>query len=308
VRDAFIARLTELAESNPKLVLVTGDLGFKVFDEFKTRFPDQFLNAGVAEQNMTAVATGMAMEGFTTFTYSIGNFPTLRCLEQLRNDTFYHDANVIVVSVGGGYSYGQLGMSHHATEDLSILRALPGVTICAPGGRWETARALDALIDKPGAAYLRLERAGTFDDDGVVPFELGKARELRSGDALTLIGIGGVMSEVVAAADELQSQGVSCRVLSMHTLRPLDADAILAAAGETGGIVTIEENTVQGGLGGAVAEVCLEADCRPRVFKRLGIGDQYTSTVGDQAYLRAEAGIDQPSITRQVLDIAKTAA
>ena len=308
MRDAFIARLTELAESNPKLVLVTGDLGFKVFDEFKTRFPDQFLNAGVAEQNMTAVATGMAMEGFTTFTYSIGNFPTLRCLEQLRNDTFYHDANVIVVSVGGGYSYGQLGMSHHATEDLSILRALPGVTICAPGGRWETARALDALIDKPGAAYLRLERAGTFDDDGVVPFELGKARELRSGDALTLIGIGGVMSEVVAAADELQSQGVSCRVLSMHTLRPLDADAILAASGETGGIVTIEENTVQGGLGGAVAEVCLEADCRPRVFKRLGIGDQYTSTVGDQAYLRAEAGIDQLSITRQVLDIAKTAA
>lgn len=305
MRNAFIARLTELAEANPKLVLVTGDLGFGVFNEFTARFPRQFLNAGVAEQNMTAVATGMAMEGFTTFTYSIGNFPTLRCLEQLRNDTFYHDAKVIVVSVGGGYSYGQLGMSHHATEDLSILRALPGVTICAPGSRWETGKALDALIDTPGAAYLRLERAGTFEDKGVGEFQLGRARQLRSGDALTLIGIGGVVSEVVAAADELEFQGVSCRVLSMHTLRPFDAESVLAAARDTGGIVTVEENTVHGGLGGAVAEVCLESRCRPRVFKRLGIGDQFTSTVGDQSYLRALAGIDHASIVRQALKILK---
>lgn len=300
MRNAFISRLTELAETNPELVLVTGDLGFGVFDDFKARFPDQFLNVGVAEQNMTAVATGMAMEGMTTFTYSIGNFPTLRCLEHLRNDTFYHDANVIVVSVGGGYSYGQLGMSHHATEDLSILRALPGVTICAPASRWETAQALDALIEAPGAGYLRLERAGTFEDDGSQPYALGKARELRAGDAMTLIGIGGVMSEVVAAADALAADGISCRVLSMHTLRPFDAEAVIAAARETGGIVTVEENTVLGGLGGAVAEVCLESNTRPRAFKRLGIGDQFTSTVGDQAYLRELAGIDRQSIARQV--------
>jgi transketolase len=301
MRNAFISRLTQLAEANPELVLVTGDLGFGVFDEFKARYPDQFLNAGVAEQNMTAVATGMAMEGLTTFTYSIGNFPTLR------NDTFYHDANVTVVSVGGGYSYGQLGMSHHATEDLSILRALPGVTICAPASRWETVKAVDALIEAPGAGYLRLERAGTFEDDGGPPFELGKARELRSGDAMTLIGIGGVMSEVVAAADALAADGISCRVLSMHTLRPFDADAVVAAAGETGGIVTVEENTVLGGLGGAVAEVCLEADTRPRAFKRLGIADRFTSAVGDQQYLRELAGIDRVSIARQVRSLVQAA-
>jgi transketolase len=308
MRNAFIARLSELAETNPNLVLVTGDLGFGVFDEFKSRFPDQFLNVGVAEQNMTSVATGMAMEGLTTFTYSIGNFPTLRCLEHLRNDTFYHDANVIVVSVGGGYSYGQLGMSHHATEDLSVLRALPGVTICAPASRWETTQAVDALIEAPGAAYLRLERAGTFEDDGGQSFELGKARELRSGDAMTLIGIGGVMSEVVAAADALEADGMSCRVLSMHTLRPFDADAAIAAAEETGGIVTVEENTVLGGLGGAVAEVCLESDTRPRVFKRLGIGDRFTSEVGDQDYLRELAGIDRQSIAAQVRSLVNGAA
>ena len=306
MRNAFIARLTELAESNPNLVLVTGDLGFGVFDEFTARFPRQFLNVGVAEQNMTAVATGMAMEGLTTFTYSIGNFPTLRCLEQLRNDTFYHDAKVIVVSVGGGYSYGQLGMSHHATEDLSILRALPGVSVCAPGSRWETSQAVDALIAAPGAAYLRLERAGTFEDEGAGKFQLGRARQLRSGDALTLMATGGVVSEAVAAADELDSRGISCRVLSMHSLRPFDTEAVLAAARETGGIITVEENTVQGGLGGAVAEVCLESDCRPGVFRRLGIADRFTTAVGDQSYLRALAGIDRASIVSQAMDILKT--
>ena len=211
------------------------------------------------------------------------------------------------MSVGGGYSYGQLGMSHHATEDLSILRALPGVTICAPASRWETVKAVDALIEAPGAGYLRLERAGTFEDDGGPPFELGKARELRSGDAMTLIGIGGVMSEVVAAADALAADGISCRVLSMHTLRPFDADAVVAAAGETGGIVTVEENTVLGGLGGAVAEVCLEADTRPRAFKRLGIADRFTSAVGDQQYLRELAGIDRVSIARQVRSLVQAA-
>jgi transketolase len=126
MRTAFINRLQQLAETNPRLFLVTGDLGFGVLDAFEKKFPRQFLNVGVAEQNMTAVATGLALEGYTVFTYSIGNFPTLRCLEQIRNDTCYHGANVKVVSIGGGFSYGQLGMSHHATEDLSIMRALPG--------------------------------------------------------------------------------------------------------------------------------------------------------------------------------------
>jgi transketolase len=309
MRTAFINSLTELAADDPRLVLITGDLGFGVLDDFERRYPTQYLNAGVAEQNMTAVATGMALEGFIAFTYSIGNFPTLRCLEQLRNDAFYHEANVKVVSVGGGYSYGQLGMSHHATEDLSILRALPCVTVVAPGSPVEAQFAVEAIINTPGPAYLRLERGSDdFNDDQSVPFQLGKARELKAGTDITLIGIGGVVSEVVAATDQLEAQGVSCRVLSMHTLRPFDNQAVLAAAAETGGIVTIEENTMIGGLGGAVAEVCLESRIRPRLFKRLGIADQFTCVVGDQSYLRGLSGISCDGISHSVLELLSDTA
>ena len=227
MRDAFIARLSELAGTDARIVLITGDLGFGVLNEFERKFPEQFLNVGVAEQNMTAVATGLALEGRIVFTYSIGNFPILRCLEQLRNDACYHEANVKVVSVGGGFSYGQLGMSHHATEDLSIARAIPGLTVCVPGTALEARNAVDAVVSTEGAAYLRLERApGEVVDDPNVPFALGRARVLREGTDLTLIGSGGIISEIGKAADELERHGIRCRLLSMHTLNNFPPKAL----------------------------------------------------------------------------------
>lgn len=306
MRNAFIERLSQLAEFDSRLFLVTGDLGFGVLEDFARRFPRQYLNAGVAEQNMSAVATGLALEGHIVFTYSIGNFPTLRCLEHLRNDACYHGANVKVVSVGGGFSYGQLGMSHHATEDLSIMRALPGIRVCAPASRFETRGAIDAVIALEGPAYLRLERAAAgFDDRSSNPFVFGRARVLRDGPDLTLIGTGGIVAELVAAAESLDAMGVQCRVISLHTIKPLDTDSLIAAAEQTGGILTVEENTVLGGLGGAVAEACLEHGVRPRKFHRLGIHDSYTSVVGDQNFLRAVVGIDRRAIVdaaRQLLE------
>lgn len=301
MRNAFVARLSQLAETDKRIFLVTGDLGFGVLDDFEKRFPKQYLNAGVAEQNMTAIATGLAMEGHVAFTYSIGNFPTLRCLEQLRNDACYHGANVKAVSVGGGFSYGQLGMSHHATEDLSILRALPGIAVCAPGSAFEATQATDAVIAHEGPVYLRLERAAAdFSDDPTNPFVFGRARTLCEGNDFTLIGAGGIASELVAAAMILRGEGIRCRVLSLHTLKPLDAEAIIASAEQTGGILTVEENTILGGLGGAVAEICLEHRVRPRKFRRLGIRDAYVSVVGDQDFLRAQVGIDRASIASAV--------
>jgi transketolase len=306
MRDSFTARLEKLAAIDPRIFLITGDLGFGVLDKFEKKFPRQYLNAGVAEQNMTGVATGLALEGRVVFTYSIGNFPTLRCLEQIRNDAAYHGANVKVVAIGGGFSYGSLGMSHHATEDLAILRAL-GVTVVAPGCDWEAAEAVDALVATPGTCYMRLDRAsaGTTAMPGE-KFALGRARMLRAGEDVTLIATGGILAEALCAADRLASErDIRCRVLSMHTVHPLDADAVVAAARETGGIVTIEEHTVHGGLGSAVAEACLEGGAPPRNFARIGLRHGFTSLVGSQDYLRANYGLDANAIVAAAEGVAR---
>ena len=301
MRDVFIQRLTELAESNPRLLLVTGDLGFNVLNAFAERFPRQYLNAGVAEQNMTGLATGLAMEGRVVFTYSIANFPTLRCLEQIRNDACYHAANVKVVAIGGGFSYGQLGVSHHATEDLSILRSLPELTLVAPGDDWEAAEATSALVTAPGTCYLRLDRSSApATNRPDEQFQLGRARVIREGEDMTLMAVGGILGIALEAAERLAGEGIECRVISMHTVKPLDREAIFAACRETGGMVTIEEHTIDGGLGGAVAEVCLDAGVFPKTFHRIGLRAGFSSIVGDQDFLRRQYGMDAQAIIAAV--------
>lgn len=283
-------------------MLITGDLGFGVLTNFANRFPKQFLNAGVAEQNMTMLATGLAMEGRIVFTYSIGNFPTLRALEMIRNDACYHDANVNVVCIGGGFSYGQLGISHHATEDIAILRSLPQMTVVAPGDDFETKELTKALCKKKGAGYLRLDRTSMMVDSAA-PVQLGKARKIHDGNALTLISTGGMLGEAVRAHDMLRKHGIETRVLSMHSIKPLDEEAIFQAVTDTGGIVTLEEHTTIGGLGGAVAEICLERHWIPNVFHRFGLQSQFSSVVGDQDYLRKEYGLDAESIAKNCLKL-----
>ncbi len=305
MRDAFVSAITELAATNPKVILLTGDLGFGIFDDYSTRFPEQFLNVGVAEQNMIGVGTGMALEGYTVFAYSIANFATLRCLEQIRNDAAYHEANVTIVASGGGFTYGSLGMSHHATEDVAILRALPGITVVVPADSWESGEATKALAKSKGVGYLRIEKSGveTNRSSGEV-FRLGKARRIKEGRNLTFVSMGGIIAEVLSAVGKLEAAyPVTCRVISMHTIKPLDGEELILAAKETGGIVTVEEHNRLGGLGGAVAEWLMNANCFPETFKMLGLNDQYTSIVGDQSYLRERSGLDAESIFRQALTI-----
>lgn len=299
MRDAFIEELTLLAEADESVMLITGDLGFGVLTSYAERFPSQFLNVGVAEQNMTGLACGLALEGHKVYTYSIANFTTLRPLEQIRNDVCYHDADVTLVSVGGGFSYGQLGMSHFATEDLAIMRALPNMEVFAPVDAWETKILTRQMAAKPGPKYLRLDKgqAGT----SVEPVEMGKIRQVRDGADVTLIGIGAILFEALKAADILAGLGIQARVLAVHSLKPFDADTILAAARETGGIITIEEHNILGGLGGTVAEICLEAGVTPGFFRRVGMQDEYPSIVGDQNYLRAAYGIDASGLVEAIL-------
>jgi transketolase len=306
VRDAFVERLSNLAAIDPRVFLITADLGFGVFTDFAQRFTRQFLNVGVAEQNMTGIATGMALEGRIVFTYSLANFPTLRCLEQIRNDACYHDANVKVVCMGGGFSYGALGISHHATEDFSILRALPQITIVAPGDNWEASEATSALVNTPGTCYLRLDKSTAgFTNAPEEVFILGQARRLREGSDITLVSTGGILAVVLKAAKLLSEQGIECRIVSMHTIKPLDTSALYDAARNTGGIVTVEEHTVEGGLGSAVAEACLEKGILPEVFYRIGLRNEFSSIVGSQDYLRTRYKMDEFSISVTVMELLR---
>ena len=300
MRDAFVKALSELADADPRIVLVNGDLGFGVLTEFIEKRPSQYINAGVAEQNMTAIACGMALEGARAYTYSIANFTTLRCLEQLRNDVCYHEADVTAVSIGGGFSYGQLGMSHFATEDLAILRALPNMTVVAPSDPWQAFELTRQLHARGGPTYLRIDK----DKAGLPPapesVTIGKARQVRDGSDAVIFSIGAILGEALAAAETLAGEGVSVRVLDVHTLKPFDADSVVAAASECGVVITVEEHNVVGGLGAAVAEACLEAGVAVRAFHRVGLNDVFPAIVGDQKFLRARYGMDAPAIAAAV--------
>ena len=202
--------------------------------------------------------------------------------------------------MGGGFSYGQLGMSHHATEDMSILRALPNMTLVVPGSAGEVCAAMQALYRHQGPAYLRLDKSKFEGDAEAQDFEIGRARVLRQGNDITLVSAGGILEEVLDAADALATAGIESRVLSMHTIKPLDGESIDAAVRETRGIVTIEENTIVGGLGSAVAEHSLEQPTRPGFFKRIGLRDTYSSVVGDQKYLRRHYQMDSEFLVQTV--------
>lgn len=301
MRTAFIETLFELARADQRIVLITGDLGFGVVTRFMQELPQQFVNAGVAEQNMTGMAAGMALSGKIVFTYSIANFPVFRCLEQIRNDVCYHNANVKIVAVGGGMAYGSLGISHHATEDIAVTRALPNMTVVAPNDPIEAGLATRALVEQDGPCYLRLGRVGEViihKDD--IDFQLGKAIQVREGRDLTLIATGGLLHNALRVADVLSQRGVKARVLSMHTIKPLDSAAVLAAARETVAIFTLEEHSVVGGLGSAVAELLMEASTHAIRFKRIGLLNVFSSTVGDQDYLRSVYGLDVAGIVQSV--------
>ncbi|HXT51768.1 MAG TPA: transketolase C-terminal domain-containing protein [Thermoanaerobaculia bacterium] len=301
MRTAFLDTLYELAKADRRIVFVTGDLGFSVVERFMADLPDQFVNAGVAEQNMTSLAAGMALMGKVVFTYSIANFPTLRCLEQVRNDVCYHEANVKVIAVGGGFTYGAMGASHHATEELGVMRMMPGMVVVAPADPVEARAATRAIVAYDGPCYLRLGKAGEPNvHTGPIDFQLGRAITLRDGRDLTLISTGGMLGTAVAVANRLAERGVQTRVLSMHTLKPLDEEAVRAAARETGAIATLEQHSVIGGLGSAVAEVLAESNGERVRFRRIGVPSAFSERVGSQKWLEQYHRLDETGVLAQV--------
>ncbi len=302
MRDSVVSALIERAGQDPTVVLLTGDLGYGVFEEFAEEYPLQFFNVGIGEQNMIGVAAGLALSGKKVIVYSIGNFPTLRCLEQIRNDVCYHDLNVIIISQGGGFNYGGLGMTHHATEDLSIMRAVPGIKVVAPSSKASAEVALIQLLDAGGAGYLRIEKTAIKQWPDKV-YSLGKANTIGEGDDIAIFAIGGVVTEAIEAREMLiKEHGVSCRVIDVYTLKPIDQEEIARSAGEVRGIITVEENNLLGGLYGAVAELLCEKNISIPVVG-VGLRDSYSSVVGSQKYLRSYYGLDSTNICNAALKL-----
>ena len=310
MRDTFVKTLIEEAKKDKNIELVTGDLGFGVLKPYFEQLPNQFTNAGIAEQNMTGVAAGMALCGKTVFTYSIGNFPTLRCIEQIRNDCAYPHANVKIVCVGGGFVYGSLGMSHQATEDIAMLRALPEVTVVCPGDLVEAAEATKAIAHTPGTVYLRLGRGGEKRVHNKIDnFQIGKAIKIREAKAdcnkkVALFSTGAILDEVTEAAGILEKEGIGVEEYSFHTVKPIDKDVILDCANRYDYIVTVEEHNVIGGFASAVSEVITDSDENVRLIK-IGLNDEYCSKVGNQKYLRAQYGMTAQDIVKKVKEAVR---
>ena len=301
MRDTFVRTLLEIAKKDKNVYIITGDLGFGVLKPFWTELPEQIINAGIAEQNMTSIAAGLAMQGKTVYTYSIGNFPTLRCIEQIRNDCAYHNANVKVVCVGGGFVYGSLGMSHHATEDIAMMRALPDVTVLAPGDLVEAEAATKVIYETPGTCYLRLGRGGEKRiHEKLDGFTIGKAIEIQKGANVAVFSTGAIFDEVNEACEELKEQGIIPTVYTFPTVKPIDKEVILGCAKTHKAIVTVEEHNLSGGFGSAVAEVLAEVDGVKAKLVRVALDDRYSCIVGSQKYLRKQYSIDAKAIIEKV--------
>ncbi len=306
MRKIFNETLLKIAEKDERIHMVLADIGYGEIEGFARRFPDRYYNCGVMEQNMTGVACGIAMEGNIAITYSIANFPTLRCLEQIRNDVCYHNANVKIVIIGGGVSYGPLGISHHSTEDIAILRALPNLLVVAPCDPQEAEAATYAMIEHDGPVYYRCGYKGEKDiHHRPFHFELGKAITVEDGDDCTIIFAGPIGLEAQKAVEAVCEQGIHCRLISMHTIKPIDKDAILRAARETGRIITVEEHNLSGGLGSAVAEVLADEGCLNIRFKRMALPDVNVHEVGSQQWLRELYHLGAADIAEEIRKICK---
>ena len=301
-RDAFTATLMAIASENQDVVAVCNDsVGSGKLGEFKERWPERLVNVGIAEQNLVGIGAGLANGGKLPFVCAAACFLTGRALEQIKADVAYSNTNVKLCGISSGVAYGELGPTHHSTEDFAWIRAIPNIAVVAPADRIETSAATEWAASFEGPVFLRLSRVGVPD---LFPeghkFELGKANMLRNGSDLTIIANGTLTHRSISAAELLTRKGVSARVLNLATVRPIDEDEIVAAARDTGAILTCEEHTIFGGLGSAVAEVVV--DNAPVPMKRLGVPGTFAPT-GSANFLLDEFGMSPEGIAQSAIEL-----
>lgn len=297
MRTAFINQLVEESKINNKIFLLVGDLGFNVVEPFVELFPNRFLNVGIAEQNMAGIAAGLAIEGYCVYIYSIGNFPTLRCMEQIRYDICYHNLNVKIIAVGGGFAYGPLGASHHATEELGMLRTIPNLVVCAPGDPIETKALTTFTANYNGPCYIRIGKAGeqlVHKESSLSELSAGDVLKIREEGETAVFSTGAMLKYVV---DFVEQNNIKTSIYSFPFVKPINKDILLKILQSNKKIITIEEHQTQGGFGSAILEVIndLIEEGRLSIFpsvKRIAIPDKFYSVAGSQTYLRKIARIE----------------
>ena len=306
MRNAFADEITRCAADDDRIVLLSGDIGNRLFNPFKERFTERFFNCGVAEANMTGMAAGMAMCGLRPVTYTIAVFNTARCFEQIKLDICYHGLPVIVTGVGAGLSYADLGGTHQAFEDIALLRVLPNMTVVCPGDALEVRCALRAALHHDGPVYLRLGKK----NESVVherepSLTLGKAIVVRPGSGIAILSTGVMLHTAVKTGQILADRGVSTEVVSFHTVKPLDGEYLAAAASRFDMLVTVEEHSVIGGFGSAVAEWFAANGVPLSRLLVIGIGDTFAHRCGGQEFAREDLGLTPEAITTRILSLLK---
>jgi transketolase len=302
MRNEFVAELCEIAAHDPRVVLLTGDLGFSILEQFAERFPDRFINCGVAEQNMTGVATGLAEAGFVPFTYSIATFAALRPYEFIRNGPALHRLPVRIVGVGGGFDYGLNGITHYALEDFAVMRAQPNVTVVAPADRDQARAALHATADLPTAVYFRVSKQGDPVPGLDGRFRLGRAERVGDARDVAIIGIGSAARSAVRAAELLQADGIGAGAAIVSSFNPDPVDDLVELLAGVPLAVTVEPHYRTGGLGSLVAEVIADhgLDCR---LARAGVAAMPSGRSGTQAYLEDVHGLSPEQVVTTVKDV-----
>ena len=301
MRNAFADEITKLAAADPRVVLLSGDIGNKLFDGFKEKAPSRFFNCGVAEANMMSVAAGMALCGLRPVIYTIAPFTTTRCFEQIRVGACYHKAPVVIVGTGSGMSYAELGPTHHSCEDMAILRSLPNMTVIAPGDSLELRSALREALKHDGPVYMRIGKRGEPNVHSAEPdFRIGKALTMRVGTDTCLISTGVLLPVMIRAAHLLENSGISARVESFPTVKPLDTGTLVEIFGNYELVAVAEEHSRIGGLGGAIAEwLATQNDLRAKLLS-FGIDDVFMHEIGSTQYARDKFGLTAENIAGQV--------
>lgn len=302
-RQVICETLMNLAETDPDIMVLTSDSrGSAAMAPFAKSFPNQFVEVGIAEQNIVGISAGLAHSGKKPFVTSPACFLSMRSIEQIKVDVAYSGTNVKLVGISGGVSYGALGMSHHSVQDIAVARAIPGLAVVLPADRHETKRMTEALVKHQGGVYVRIGRNAVEDvyESDDYEFIIGKAVTLRDGTDLTIIAAGETVRVALDTEKALQEVGVSCRVINMHTIKPLDGEAIIRAAKETGHIITVEEHSIFGGLGAAVAEVIVQH--QPVSMRIIGIPDE-PAIAGKSSEVFKHYGIHTDNLKRVALEM-----